>query len=115
MLFSFNRGCIGTVLVYNIWTSNLGTDLKLCVSAIYAIGLFWIYIIIGLTLKRFRELDVKLVQPLRSLSDVIKWLKRRVYLLIIVIAVWAFVVPLVLTQGLGFRANLLKVSDFVLV
>mmetsp|Transcript_10621 Transcript_10621/g.20539 ORF Transcript_10621/g.20539 Transcript_10621/m.20539 type:complete len:181 (+) Transcript_10621:3623-4165(+) len=114
-IFSLNRGFIGTLLVYNIWTSDLGTDLKLCVSAIYAIGLFWIYIIASLLFKRMRETNKKLAQPYQILSNIVAFFKKKLYLLIAIIFVWSFLVPILLTQVLEAKTLELKVGGFILV
>lgn len=115
ILFSFNRGIIGTLLLYNIWTSQIGLDFMICVSAIYSVGLFWIYIIASLILKRFRTQDGKIAQPWVTLAAIVNFFKRRLYVLIIAIFLWSFMIPVVLTQLLKTQSYVLKVGSFNLV
>ena len=82
---------------------------KIVSSSIYAVSLFWIFIIVTKFLKRFSGTNDRVM---RMIIDSLKFLRQRKAVLLVVIAILSFGIPALLTQALDIDILQLEVDGF---
>ena len=110
-LFVFVRLVMGTWYLLRVWESQINEPYKLTVSALYAVSLFWIFIIITKFAKRLKDSKSKLFVVYESL----KWIRHHWLYLMALILMSSLVMPLICTQVFEAKMIELKVNSFVIL
>jgi hypothetical protein len=109
--FVFLRSFVCTWVVYNIWVSNMPFITKVAVSITYGVGLFWIYIIMGIAIKNTKK---ELSSPgIRALVDILGFIKKNQIFFSAFVVVWALILPFFLTYVVNTGFVHLKIRSFI--
>jgi hypothetical protein len=92
IVFIFNRAVSATVLIYNTWLTGISLHIKTCMTIVYGLGFFWIFIVLSMVAKKLKGKKTDALTEAFITS--IDWLKKRNYLIWGVIAVWTLAVTL---------------------
>lgn len=115
MVFIFNRLVIGTFVNYNMWAASIGIGIKLAVSAIYYIGLYWVYAILSLVAKKLREKHEKPKGVVALFFRVINWIRQNTALFLGIIFIWSFAFPYIATQVMEASYKNIRLKNFIIV
>lgn len=92
LIFIAVRGFIGTVINYNVHQYPLPWLLKLMVSGVYSVSLFWIYVIFNMFSKDFKA-NKELTTVQKVILSTIGKLKENQISMVCGIAIWALFLP----------------------
>jgi hypothetical protein len=112
VVFIFNRAISTTILLYNSMLAEIGLHMKVCMTTVYALGLFWIFVVLSMIAKKFKSKKVD--APTAAFINCISWLRKRSYLLVIVISCWTLFLTLG-TRMLNWPHYLLEWRGFVII
>ena len=82
---------------------------KLVASCIYAVSLFWIFIIVTKLMKKFSGTNNRVM---RKILDFLKFLRQNKAVLLVVIVLISFGLPALLTQFLDIGILTLEADGF---
>lgn len=112
-LFVFNRGVIGTYLNYNVYQYDVNNVVRVFVSLIYAVSIYWVYIILCKGAKYFKKKELQ--NPLSKLYvKIFDTLRANQYLVIAGIFTWAIFMPPSLKM-LGSTPHHLRLFQFTII
>jgi hypothetical protein len=104
MVFIFNRLIVGTFVNYNMWASKISIGIKLAVSAIYYVGVYWVFAIMSLIAKMI-ALFLRLVG----------WIRRNTVIFLVLTFIWSFAFPYIATQVMEASYKNIRVANFIIV
>lgn len=107
--FIYFRSILCTFINYNMWLTHLSFITKLSISITYAVGFFWIYMILNIAIKQVPDGT----RGKESLAWVLEFVHKYKKVFIVFSFLWAVVLPYVLTQHLGSQFINLKIGEFI--
>ena len=108
--FVFLRSTLNTFLTYNLWVSSIPFYIKIIVSIVYCVGLFWVYIILCIVVKKYKESNFAVFV---YLGAALEFFSKKKIFLGIGIACWGFVLPFFLTSVMKTQFLNLVVRGFI--
>lgn len=99
----------GTWYVLKVWASNGSWMFMTVSSAIYAVSLFWVFVIITKALKRFSGSSDNVT---KKIILIIKYLRQNKALLLVLIVLISYGIPILLTQMLDIKLLKFEVDGF---
>lgn len=111
--FIFNRSFFGIISMYNAWVSKLTLVAKITASTVYGVGIFWIFIIIQMIMKKVRTLSNNSL--VRFIDRMISLLKKNRLIFIALIVIVSYILPYYLVFILGTGFMNIKYGNFVIV
>lgn len=115
MVFIFNRLVIGTFVNYNMWAANIGIGIKIAVSSIYYVGLYWVFAILSLFAKKMRQKNDKPKGVLALFFRVINWIRNNIVLFLGMTFIWSFAFPYITTQVMEASYKNIRLKNFIIV
>ena len=109
VLFVSSRLGWGSWYLLNVWASIVSWMYKLVASCIYAVSLFWIFIIVTKLMKKFSGTNNRVM---RKILDFLKFLRQNKAVLLVVIVLISFGLPALLTQFLDIGILTLEADGF---
>jgi hypothetical protein len=115
MVFIFNRLIVGTFVNYNMWAAKISIGIKLAVSAIYYVGLYWVFAILSLIAKKMREKHDKPKGMIALFLRVVGWIRRNTVIFLVLTFIWSFAFPYIATQVMEASYKNIRVANFIIV
>lgn len=109
--FIVNRALICPFVLYNSVMTDIGLLINLCMSIVYALGLFWIFVILSLVAKKLRS--TQQTSMVTAFISCIDWIKKNIYVFWGVITVWTVFLT-VGTRMLGWPHYYIEWGGFIL-
>jgi hypothetical protein len=116
-IFTFNRylifrGVIGTFLNYNVYQYDVNYVLRIFVSLIYGVSLYWVFVIFCMVNKKLRKRENGAV--ISFFVKIMNALRENSFFVIAGIFTWSIFMPPTLKM-LGFSPYHLRVSGFTII
>ena len=109
--FIFFRSVLFTWVVDNAWVASIPFIVTFSMSLTYAVGYFWIYVIVSIAIKPYQDSSDPIVLAITTSLGFIK--KNQVYFIIGVLC-WSIVLPMFLTKVLNTGFINLIVNEFII-
>ena len=113
--FLLIRSIAASFICYNMWISPINIVAKCNVSALYGIGLFWCFVILGMLHKKLKEEKAEPSCGRSLLTWLVRPLRHHLFLLVLSIFIISTVIPIVLTQVYHYGYVNLQVGDTILL
>jgi hypothetical protein len=108
--FAVTRVPIGSFVVLNMWISPISMPVKLAASAVYGIGIQWVFIITYKFTKILRAHNLAM-----WFVNYIAWLRNHSFLNLCLIFAWSFLAPVIAVIWFDVPMINFKVGEFVVV
>jgi len=109
--FLLIRSIGASFITYNMWISPINYVAKCNVSALYGIGLFWCFVILGMLHKKLKQEKAEPSCGRNLLAWLVHPLRHHLTLLVICLVIISTVIPIVLTQVYHFGYVNVRVGD----